>query len=310
MASQQEIRERVTKTVIAALESGVSPWHHMPWSPAPNTGFPENVITRRRYSGVNPLLLQLAALERGWQSKWWGSVEQWTSLGGQVTGYGTSIVLRQRIAKVGRDRDGERHAATVPVLREQVVFNADQVTGAPQFQAHAPAVEVQPDFGTAEQIVLATGADIREVEADKAWYFYPPKDHIEIPPKGNFCYLVGGLKSWYDTAFHELCHWSEPRLGWVGSYDLNEMRAEMGAGLLSAALHIPSYGPTCHHHNHVEPWVNALRQDHRAIFRVSAGACAAVKFILSFSRVEGRFGAGTIGQKIPQLTFPLEPHLY
>lgn len=137
-----------------------------------------------------------------------------------------------------------------------------------------------------KEVIRATGADIREVEGDKAWYHYPPADFIEIPPKDSVTFCMGGLKSWYDSAFHELCHWAEPRLCWRGGYDLNELRAEIGAGLILAASDIPSYGSTNHHSNHVDLWVAALRQDHRAIFRVSAAACVAVKFILSFSREE------------------------
>ena len=285
MAAQQEIRERVTNQVTEALESGISPWHR-PWFPSANSGFHSNIITRRRYSGVNPLLLQIAALECGFQSKWWASAEEWASLGGWVKGYGTRIVLRERIARGGWDTNGEWHATSLPLLREQVVFCADQVEMVPQFQAQAPTVEVQPDFKPAERVVQATGADIRENEGEKAWYHYPPADYIEIPSKFDFIIGLGGLKSWYDTAFHELCHWSEPRLGWNGGYDLNELRAEMGAGFLSATLNIPSYGPTKHHYNHVDSWVAALRQDPRTIFRVAAAASAAVTFILSFSREE------------------------
>jgi len=270
MAGQQQIRQRVTNTIIKALEAGVSPWHQ-PWSPARNTGFAANVVTERRYSGVNPLLLQLAALERGFQSRWWGSFEDWSSLGGRVRGWGTMIVLRQR-------------QTTRRLLCKQVVFNADQVEGVPQCQVQPPAVEVQHDFGPADRIIAATAADIRENEGDKAWYHYPPEDYIELPSKVDFVIGMGGVKAWYDTVLHELCHWAEPRLAWNGGYLLNELRAEMGAGFLSAAIGIPSYGPTRHHFNLVDSWVDALRQDHRTIFRVSSAASAAVAFILSFSR--------------------------
>jgi antirestriction protein ArdC len=60
----------------------------------------------------------------------------------------------------------------------------------------------------------------------------------------------------------------------------------MGAGFLSAIIGIPSYGPTQHHFNHVDSWVEVMRQDHRTIFRIASAACAAASFILSFSRAE------------------------
>lgn len=272
MASQHEIRAYVTAKIIAALQASISPWHRA-WSSASNTGFHTNVISQRQYSGVNPLLLQIAALEQGLQSKWWGTAEEWSSLGGRIRWQGTLIVLRTRYT--GR-------------LREQVVYCADQVEDVPQFQVQVPTVEGQPDFQAAEQLIQATGADIRECQGDKAWYHYPPApgDFISIPSKFDFILGLGGLRSWYDTIFHELCHWSEVRLGWDSGYSRNELRAEMGAALLSATLNIPTFGLTSHHFNHVDAWVDALRRDSRTIFRVAAGACAAVNFILAFGREE------------------------
>jgi antirestriction protein ArdC len=283
MASPKEIREQVTNTVIAALEAHLCPWH-MRWSPATNTGLHANVVTKRRYSGVNPLLLQLAALEWGFQSRWWGSFGQWTSLGGQVTGCGTRIVSFKRISRLGRDSNGERATHLLP--RERTVFSADQVEGVEQFKVQAPSVEVQPDYEPARRVIAATGADIREVEGDKAWYFYPPNDYIEIPSTFTFILGMGGLCSWYDTIFHELCHWAEPRLGWNGGYALGEMRAEMGAGFLSAALNIPSFGPTNHHFACLDSWIGAMKEDCRAIFRVASAASAAANFILACSEAE------------------------
>src|SRR5262252_1667257 len=83
MSSQVEIRQRVTTRILDALQRGVAPWRK-PWSALENTGFPTNVISKKRYSGVNPLLLELAALETGFQSKWWATYPQWQTLGGQV----------------------------------------------------------------------------------------------------------------------------------------------------------------------------------------------------------------------------------
>lgn len=40
MASQQQIREQITRQNVAALETGsVPPWRH-PWRLGPNAGFP------------------------------------------------------------------------------------------------------------------------------------------------------------------------------------------------------------------------------------------------------------------------------
>ena len=83
MATQNEIREEITNQIVAALEAGVPPWRK-PWSNHSNSGAPTNASTKRRYSGVNPMVLELASSRHGFRSKYWATFRQWQSLGGQV----------------------------------------------------------------------------------------------------------------------------------------------------------------------------------------------------------------------------------
>src|SRR5262245_44595685 len=86
MPTQNEIRERITSQILEALkdETKLPPWRK-PWSCSDaNTGFPSNVVSQRRYSGVNPMLLQIAACRHDLQSKWWATFRQWEALGGRV----------------------------------------------------------------------------------------------------------------------------------------------------------------------------------------------------------------------------------
>ena len=53
----------VTNSIIADLERGVVPWVR-PWKSLASP-FPENVISKRRYRGVNVLLLWATALDAG-----------------------------------------------------------------------------------------------------------------------------------------------------------------------------------------------------------------------------------------------------
>jgi len=295
MATQDGIRERVTTQIIKALENGVIPWQK-PWNTAINTGLPTNAASKRRYSGVNPLLLELSALERGFQSKFWGTYNQWQSLGGQVMRrpgnvppgqWGTKIIFFKPITTVKKDANGKEKEKTFPLLREFTVFNADQVEGVKQFGAQAPVEQQTPDFVPAEQVIEATGADIRHVAGDKAAYHRPPHDYITMPMKAQFEQGLGGLAAYYDTALHELAHWSESRLNWTGSYALGELRAEMSAAYLSAAIGIPSSAEL--HTNHaayLANWIGAMKEDHRVIFRIASAASAAADFILAFSQVQ------------------------
>ena len=84
MPTQQQIRQQITERIVAALESGVSPWRR-PWRVSANAGRPTNVVSRNNYNGVNPLLLQITSLQQGFQSRWWATYQQWQQLGCQVT---------------------------------------------------------------------------------------------------------------------------------------------------------------------------------------------------------------------------------
>ena len=82
MQNQTQIRQQITQQIISALEQDLVPWRR-PWSVSKNVGRPANVLSKRAYNGINPLLLELHALEHGFQSKWWGTFEQWKNSAAQ-----------------------------------------------------------------------------------------------------------------------------------------------------------------------------------------------------------------------------------
>ena len=112
MPTQKEIREEITTRIVTALESGVSPWRR-PWRMSKNSGRPANVVSKNPYNGVNPLLLTIAAMQHGFNSKWWATYQQWATLGCQVnkrpanveTGHwGTGIVFCKPVTKTVTDK--------------------------------------------------------------------------------------------------------------------------------------------------------------------------------------------------------------
>src|SRR5437763_128007 len=104
MSHQAEIRSQVNEKIIAALSKGLAPWRK-PWVANGNAGNPANAVSGRSYRGINPLLLQLAAMDKGFCSKWWGTYRQWQSLGGQVKKgqRGTRIVFWSPITKTKKE---------------------------------------------------------------------------------------------------------------------------------------------------------------------------------------------------------------
>ena len=97
--------------------------------------------------------------------------------------------------------------------------------------------DAEPDFQPAEELIAATGADIR-YGGDRAFYRRPtpagsfPNHHegdfIVMPPRATF----DPPGAFYETAVHELAHWAEVRTGWdhdKEGYALGELAAEIAS---------------------------------------------------------------------------------
>ena len=84
MLMHNEIRESITNSIVEHLESGkVAPWRR-PWTLDRNAGAPANIVSKRNYSGINPLVLEVASMRYGFQSKWWATFNQWKQLGARA----------------------------------------------------------------------------------------------------------------------------------------------------------------------------------------------------------------------------------
>ena len=81
MPSQSEIRQQITAKIISALENNILPWRR-PWKTSKNTGRPANVVSKRAYSGINPMLWNWAA---------WNTAS--SPAGGQLSTSGVSLVV-------------------------------------------------------------------------------------------------------------------------------------------------------------------------------------------------------------------------
>jgi antirestriction protein ArdC len=296
MPSQSELRQRITNQIIEALKSGSLPPWRQPWASSPNAGFPANVVSKRHYTGVNPLLLQIASQKHGWKSKYFGTYKQWASLGGKVKHrpadvepgqWGTAVIFWKPIEKIEVDSDtGLEESRTFGFLKQYHLFNLDQVEGTCLDHLRVTDTVVNHDFidfEPAEEAIKATKADIR-FGGGRAFYRPPiigdDGDYIQMPPKQTF----SAPKEFYAVALHELMHWSEQRLNWKGMYAEGELRAEIAACYSLAELGVPQSDDLTNHHAYLENWLSALKRDPRFIFAASTAASKAVDYVLGFSR--------------------------
>jgi antirestriction protein ArdC len=126
MANQKQVRETITNQIIAALESGDTPPWRRPWRVGPNAGSPANVVSRKAYRGINPILLDMAAARHGMSSRWWATFNQWKQMGGRVMPrpshvppgrWGTTIVFWTPVTKTERDAEGDEKTDRYFVMR-------------------------------------------------------------------------------------------------------------------------------------------------------------------------------------------------
>ena len=293
MASKTEqLRTEITNQIIEALESGDLPPWRKPWNTS-NAGPHRNLVSGQPYSGVNPLVLELASQRYGFTSSIWATFNQWQQAGGFVKKrpsnvkagkWGTTICFTAPVTKKKCADDGSEEEDKFWILKSYTVFNLDQVEGAfdhlrPSEPESATLFE---NFEAGDELIAATGADIRT--GNRACYV-PGGDFIIMPSKESF----HSPADYYETAFHELTHWTEPehRLNWDRKgegYATGELIAEISACYLAAELGIPNSERMEKSGAYLKGWLKALKDDNRAVFRACSQASKANDFLLSFVR--------------------------
>jgi antirestriction protein ArdC len=295
MPSQNEIRAKITNTIVEALKSGKLPPWRRPWAADPAAGFPCNVVSKKGYRGINPLLLYIAAMRHNLTSKWWGTFNQWRDLGGRVMrrpdnvpsgSWGTGIIFWSKTTKVEENDDGEEEEKDIFLLRTYTVFNVDQVEGdhLDHLRVGHSVTATNPieTYEEADKVIESTKADIR-FGGNRAFY-NRTQDYIQVPLREQFT-----AAEYYETVLHELTHWTEApsRLNWNRAdegYAMGELIAEMGSCYLASELGIPNADNLPNHASYLEHWLRAMQNDHRFIFQASSQASKAADFILSFSQ--------------------------
>lgn len=289
MPSQNEIRQNVTNQLLEALESGATPWRR-PWASDRNAGQSANVVSGKSYRGVNPLLLDMAMTRHNLRSRYWGTFKQWKELGASVKPrpadvnpgkWGTQIVFTAPVSR--RSKDGDETDDKFWLLRTYTVFNLDQVDGesVDRFRVGIDVPEDGtnlPSYGEADELIENTGADIR-YGGDRAFY-RPGADFIQMPHKHLFA-----NNAFYETIFHELTHWSEPRLEWdrdKHGYAMGELIAELSSVYVCSELCIPVSESLGNHAAYLGHWIEKMKGDSRFIFRATSQASKSADFLLAF----------------------------
>lgn len=281
--------QEVTDQIIALLESGTAPWHK-PWDAA-NGGMPRSLSTGKPYRGINPFLLQMAAIAHGYASPWWATYDNIASRGGQVRKgeKGTMVIFWKQYVRKGTEVGEDDRPAFV--ARAFKVFNTDQADGLtlPPI-AGRPVDSVDPIAACDAAIAgyLATGPTVHH-GGNRACY-WPGADAINMPERDTF----DGSEEYYGTLFHESVHstghkkrLARPDLlnmhafGDV-SYSKEELVAELGSAFLSGhtgitVVTLPNSAA------YLASWIKVLRGDHKLLIQAAGQAQKAADLILGIT---------------------------
>jgi antirestriction protein ArdC len=295
-AGRADVYRDVTARITAALEQGTVPWRQ-PWNPA--AGRPASMSTRRPYRGVNFLLLVLAAAERGYRSRWWGTYRQIGELGGQVRRGEHSVqVVFYKQLEIGGDPGGPAgndRVRRVPLLRAFRVFNAEQADGLPD--RFGPAEIAEPELAGQPQDVLNAylmhgGPRLEHAEGADPHY-HPSRDLIVLPAPHQFRTRA----AYYATAFHEAAHstGAQSRLGrpgvaefehfGSGRYAREELVAEIGGAMLCSATAVANDASLRDDSAaYVAGWLKALGDDRKLVVAAASQAESAADRVLQAER--------------------------
>lgn len=294
-AAPRDPVEDFANQVIEDLKSGKVTWHK-PWA----STFPTSMSSGKPYRGINTLLLGYSALENGYKSRFWGTFNQITELGGSVNKgeHATHIIFFQPFEREELDNAGEVVGTRRGALRKSYpVFNYDQCTGLPDYMRLVPEPTISEDerierCEAAVTAYLSNGGPALDHNGGNRAFYVPALDRISLPAFESF----ESIHAYYSTLFHELVHSTghEGRLARPfdpagihsphAMYAKEELVAEIGASMARAELDIDLDSEHKQSTAYLQSWISALQNDHSLIYHAAAAAQKAVDHI-GFARV-------------------------
>jgi antirestriction protein ArdC len=286
MKNQTDVYEKITASIIEAIEAGCGKFE-MPWRTF--GALPSNARNKRRYRGINVLVLWAAASQHGYKTPLWATYQQWRELGAQVRqGEKSTAVVFWKFYGEGSEADSDspdeqntEDSRRRCFARAYHVFNADQVEGfsIPEMPILPEAQRIQ----RAEDFFRQTG--VRIVETGMRAYYDSKADEIHIPPfsvfeKADYFYCTLAHETINATGDASRCNRQLGNRFGSEMYAAEELVAELGSAFLSAELQLETE-PRIDNAPYVENWLQVLKHDNRAIFTAASKAQQAVDWLLN-----------------------------
>lgn len=251
----------ITESIIKELETGVAPWIK-PWK----VQMPYNAVTKRRYSGINVLLLWKA----NYASPEWFTFQQAKHNGVRIKkGEHATRIVKVGTYSVKKENEAEEEREYT-YLKPIYVFNAEQTEGYDE-----KAVESLDGELFINQIPAKVHMGGQHA------YYHPREDSIYLPHPEHF----ENADHFLATKAHELVHWSgaEHRLKREfgkrfgdQAYCQEELVAELGSAFLCSDLGIKTH---LRHAEYIGSWVKFLGEHRKAILSAAAHATNAAAYL-------------------------------
>jgi len=282
MNYNQQINVELTQKIIEDMQNAVMPWE-CPFDRS--AMLPRNPSSDGIYSGVNFFLLYLEARDRGHVLNQWLTFNQVKEMGGSVEkgAKSSKVVFYKKVSK--DDPASPTGKVEFSVAKSYRVFNVAQTSLKAKILKeviHIPLSQVEKN---ASKLLIASGAKV--VEGADAACYSPSDDTIYLPSREKFFGSRSEFqKGFYQTAVHELAHWSghASRLnrefgGSFGdeSYAMEELVAELTAAMLAAHL---GFQYTKKSSQYLSSWIKVLKEHPQAFAQACGLASRACKYLL------------------------------
>lgn len=215
---QLDVFAIITNRVIDQLKQSVIPWRK-PWTEG---GHPQNLFTKRPYTGINTWLLGSLGYSQNYFLTW----KQLKAVGASVKKgeKGTMIVFWKTVLQQ-HSKNNTEPPQTKSVLRYYYVFNIAQIDNLPEVITIPFSPEINMHLGACDEIIEAMPHCPAIKHSKQKAYYDPIKDCINIPKQSSF----DAISSYYSTLFHELIHSTghQSRLNRNEIAELNKHDAEM-----------------------------------------------------------------------------------
>ncbi len=303
---KKSVREEFAEKFISILESDKPLSWVQGWSSS-GMGRPYNGGSNRYYSGINRFVLYFSSLEKGWNDPRFYTFKQASDEGYSIRKgekatrvefwavwdsekkKTLSISEYQKLPKAEQADERYRFFS-----KAAYVFNASQVEGLEPI-SKANTQNGFEDNRLAEAVFdcLTTNIDIKIRYGGDSAFYSPTGDYIQLPPKENFV----SQQDFYATMGHEIAHstGAEKRLARpldsyyanAESYAMEELRAEIASTYFCAELGIPISEKAMENHQaYVSSWLDAIREDHNALFAALKDADQICDYMMEKGRVE------------------------